>query len=373
MKNILMLALLFLIASVRCHPAGDGEKTVTGNPALESFVVRSHELNLKVRYENPERRLSFSNYNGDYLLWKEEAGRKFAELLSYTPPGMKNVRQLRNLRIENITYRALVMEVSPDLSIPAYLLEPDGEIKGAVMAIQGHGSVENVIGLSDDYHHMFAYELAKDGYLVIAPNLRGFTSLSDVAVQLPIDRLDYSVAHSHFTLVTHLNLHGESLLGKTIEDLIAWENWVCNQYHLDEIAVAGISYGGDLALYYPVFSDRVSKIFASGSLGSFNVIFSRCYNAPAHGIPGVLRWFDRSDLTGLNAPRPIMLHYGELDTPSETNNSASYNETVEPSVTELREIYSAAGAEDRVLFHVSPGRWHEMDVAVLKEFLNDNH
>lgn len=373
MKNILILALMMILSSLRCTPPGNEEKSGTGNPALANFVVNSHELNLKVRYENPERRLSFSNYNGDYLPWKEEAVKKFTELLSYTPPGPKSVTQLRTLRVENITYRALVMEVSPGLSIPAYLLEPDGEIKGVVMAIQGHGSVENVIGLNDDYHHMFAYELARDGYLVIAPNLRGFTALSDVAAHLPVDRLDYSVAHSHFTMVTHLNLHGESLVGKTIEDLVAWENWVCNQYHRDEIAVAGISYGGDLALFYPVFSERVSKIFASGSLGSFNLIFSRCYNAPAHGIPGVLRWFDRSDIAGLNAPRPIMLHYGELDTPSETNNSASYNESVEPSVNELKEIYAAAGAENSILFRVSPGRWHEMDVAALKEFLNDKN
>ncbi|MDX9930590.1 MAG: alpha/beta fold hydrolase, partial [Bacteroidales bacterium] len=277
MKNILILALVMIVSSIRCNPPGDEDKSGTSLASLDNFVVRSNELTLKVRYENPVRNMSFGKLNGDYHLWKEEAKKKFTELLSYTPPGIKNVRQLRTIKIENITYHALAMEVSSDLSIPAYLLEPDGEIKGVVMAIQGHGSVENVIGLNDDYHHKFAYELAKDGFLVIAPNLRGFTTLSDVAAQLPVDRLDYSVAHSHFTMVTHLNLHGESLIGKTIEDLVAWENWVCEQYNMNEIAVAGISYGGDLALFYPVFLERVSRIFASGSLGSFNIIFARCY------------------------------------------------------------------------------------------------
>jgi len=336
---------------------------------LEKFLIKKHELTLRLKVKNPERKMSFRNYSGCFAEWKEEAMEKFAELIAYSPPGTRNVSELRAVKIDGITYHACIMQVSADLSIPAYLLEPEGEIKGAVMAIQGHGSVENVIGLDEDYHHKFGYELAKEGYLVLAPMLRGFSALSDLSGQTEIDRLDYWVSYSQFTLVTHLNLYGETLIGKTIEDLIAWENWLFDQYRLEDIAVAGISYGGDLALYYPVFSKRVSKIFSSGSLGSFSLIFSRCYNAPAHGVPGILKWLDRSDIAGLNAPRPIMLHYGELDTPSETNYSASYNESVGESVSELREIYSQDQAEDKISLHVTPDTHHEMDVEVLKAFL----
>lgn len=109
--------------------------------------------------------------------------------------------------------------------------------------------------------------------------------------------------------------------------------------------------------------------FASGTLGSFAPVFGRCYNAPAHCIPGILEWMDRSDIAGLNAPRPIALHYGELDTPGPTNNSASYNETVEPALAELREIYQAFGANPLPKLIVTPGRAHEMDRAALLDFL----
>jgi hypothetical protein len=78
---------------------------------------------------------------------------------------------------------------------------------------------------------------------------------------------------------------------------------------------------------------------------------------------------DRSDIAGLNAPRPIALHYGELDTPGPKNHSASYNETVEPALRELREIYRAFGAEQAVQFKVTPGRGHEMDLRALLDFL----
>ncbi len=373
MKNILILTFLLITTFVKCRNPENKESAGVNRAVLENFLIKKHELTLKVKYENPERKMSFGNFSGGYTVWKEQATKKLAELISYSAPGLKNVNELRTVRIDGITYHALVMQISPNLSVPAYLLEPEGAVKGAVIAIQGHGSVENVIGLNEDYHHKFGYELAKDGYLVFAPTLRGFTTLSDLAEQIPIDRLDYSVAYSHFTLVTHLNLHGETLIGKTIEDIVAWENWLCDQYKLENIAVAGISYGGDLALFYPCFSERVSKIFASGSLGSFNLIFSRCYNAPAHGIPGILKWFDRSDIAGLNAPRPIMLHYGALDTPSETNNSASYNESIEQSVNELKEIYSQVQADDNIYIHVTPNKYHEMDVELLKSFLNDTY
>ena len=99
--------------------------------------------------------------------------------------------------------------------------------------------------------------------------------------------------------------------------------------------------------------------------------FSQCYNAPAHCIPNVLNWMDRSDIAGLSAPRPTRLHYGEYDTPGPKNNSASYNDTVAPSLAELRTIYSALGAEDVVSYYVTPQRWHEMDIPDLTEFLAD--
>jgi len=159
------------------------------------------------------------------------------------------------------------------------------------------------------------------------------------------------------------------MIGQTIEDLLCWESWLVQTKKIDTLDVAGLSYGGDLAFCYPIFSKRVRKIFASGTLGSFSAIYTRCYNAPAHCIPGVLNWMDCSDMAGLNAPRPITLHYGELDKPGDSNYSASYNETVEKSIDELREIYRAFGAENAVSLEVTPARGHEMNNKLLKDFL----
>ena len=99
------------------------------------------------------------------------------------------------------------------------------------------------------------------------------------------------------------------------------------------------------------------------------MIFEQCYNAPAHCIPGIVQWLDRSDIAGLNAPRPVLLHYGELDVPGPDNYSASYNASVPPALDELRAIYRAFDAGDQVRVHISKGMGHEMDIPLLLRYL----
>lgn len=354
-------------------PCGDVRRDQEAPPSIaKGFFVSPSELTLKFRHDPGERRLSFSRFSGSPLLWKTKAKEKLTDLLRTSPQTPGQVREVREIRHQGIMIKALVMKVDENLSIPAYLLvpEPGTEIKGTAMAIHGHGRVEPCVGAGDDYHHRFALELAKAGHRVLCPELRGFGTLMDLADGLEIDRLDYWIGrYSQFTLVTDGFLTGRTLIGETVEDLLRWEGWLAESFAVEEIDVAGISYGGDLSLIYPVFSGRVRRIFASGTLGSFSIIFQRCYNAPAHCVPGILEWMDRSDIAGLNAPRPLAIHYGELDTPSPTNASASYNETVPKSMEELRRIYGAFGAGEAVTLIVTPGSGHEMDIPALLNFL----
>ncbi len=344
------------------------------SPTIDpSFLVRREELQLDLRPPDGARRLSFAKHRADPNRWRDLCRQKLAELCAISTPAPADVKEIRSRSVRDVTFRALVMSLGRGLSIPAYLLEPEGRTsRGTVMAIQGHGEVEGVIGVIQDYHHRFGFELARAGFTALCPALRGFGVLRDLAWATRGEHcLDYWSwdRGPQFTLVTDGFIRGRTLIGESVEDLLRWEQWLCRTRKIEKVDVAGISYGGDVAVLYPAFSSRVRRIFASGTLGSFAPVFRRCYNAPAHCIPGILEWMDRSDIAGLSAPRPIAIHYGELDTPGPKNNSASYNETVQPALRELREIYRAFGAEQAVKLIVTPGRGHEMDLRALLDFL----
>ncbi len=335
------------------------------------FFVREDELTLKFRQQSEERRLSFAKYRGSPETWRRDCAAKLAELLGFSPPSPCKARLLRSMTFGDVVIEAWVMQVDPSLSLPSYFLSPRSGSQRAVMAIHGHGQAEPCVGAWDDYHHMFALNLAQAGYAVLCPALRGFGVLRDIARQQENYCLDYwsSDRGRQFSLVTDAFLHGKTLVGAHVEDLLRWEQWLASAKDVTALDVAGISYGGDLAIVYPVFSERVRKIYASGSLGSFSAVFARCYNAPAHCIPGVLQWMDRSDIAGLNAPRPIRIHYGEKDVLAPDNNSASYNETVQPALAELKAIYKAFDAENRISLRVTPNAVHEMENEDLRAFL----
>jgi hypothetical protein len=206
---------------------------------------------------------------------------------------------------------------------------------------------------------------------VLCPELRGFGALRDLARDRDGYRLDYWQWGNHmaYSLVIDGFQRGHTLLGDTTADLLRWEHWLASIYPNTPIDVVGISYGGDLALCYPIFSSRVARIFASGTLGSFEPIFARGYNAPAHCIPGIMHWLDRADIAGLNAPRPVAFHYGAHDVPGSDNFSASYNETVSSAVAHVRAIYEAADAGQHVHLLVSEGKHHEIDLDAVLQFL----
>ncbi|GAB3752687.1 alpha/beta fold hydrolase [Microlunatus parietis] len=340
-------------------------------------LLTTAELGLRLR-RLPERRLGFAEAGLPHSDWVPAARERLTELLAL--PDRVEHRDgalVRTVRRDGIRTDVLRLEPEPGLSLPGYLLTPEDRLDPSgriVLALHGHGEVESLLGVdgvAEDYHHRFAHRLALAGHTVFVPELRGFGALYDLAADEPGTTLRYWRwgTPMAYTVQTDAFLHGRSMLGDTVADLMRWESWLAEAYGVTELDVVGISWGGDLACTYPVFSNRVRSIFASGTLGSFTEVFRTAGNAPAHCLPGVLRWLDRSDIAGLNAPVPLAVHYGALDVPGPTNLSAALNDSALPAFDELRAIYAAAGAPEPTLI-ISPNLGHELDLEALTRWLD---
>lgn len=367
-----ILTLVVVVSAIlllTTFPRSDSKRVIVDG----EFGIRPAELNLRLASTPTTPQLGFGLFDGEPEAWRSAARAKLAELLgmSMQTYAAGPVRELRHKSAQSVTVRVLVMDLSAELSLPAYLLEPPSKCpaRGLVMALHGHGAVEPMVGFSDDYHHQFAMWLARNGYFVLCPELRGFGSLRDMTRDDPERGLRYWVGeYGHFTLVMDAFQRGETLIGQTVGDLLRWEDWLASERGFEQLDAVGISYGGDLALCYAALSERVARTFVSGTLGSFDPIFASGGNAPAHCIPGVLGWLERSDIAGLSAPRPLAIHYGANDRPG-GNAPGSYNASVEPAFEALQSIYAGFDAPQAAELLLSPERGHEMDVALLLGWL----
>lgn len=340
-------------------------------------LLSAEELVLKADSGPPARRLSYIHAEVPFQEWADRARKQAFDLIGVPDQlGEPAGEVVRTVVDPEVITAVIRLNVTDHLSLPGYLSWPRGQdapTERIVLALHGHGEVEaclDIAGVSEDYHHRFSYRLAQQGFTVFTPELRGFGALYDLAEHDPQAQLRYWRwgQPSAYTAQTDAFLYGRTLLGDTIHDLLGWETWLARHYSVDSIDVAGISWGGDLACTYPLYSSRVRSIFASGTLGSFTHTFRIAGNAPAHCIPGVLRWLDRSDIAGLNAPVPIAIHYGAEDTPGPGNESAAYNQTAHPAFAELQTIYADADAPRPELI-ISEHLAHEMDIDALVEWL----
>ncbi|MCL2814857.1 MAG: family 43 glycosylhydrolase [Oscillospiraceae bacterium] len=342
---------------------------------MKEILIPKEDLVLKYSYKTPEKLYGYKKSDNPSE-WQAKCREKLKELIAGDFDfAERTVETHHTTAMDFGTVHSLIMHVDESLSIPAYLLIPEvvkSEIP--VIAIQGHGYVKGVLGIHDDYHHAFGVELCKAGFVVLVPEIRGFGDLVNLSAHVDGGRLIYYNWGElmAYTLVTDAFQKGYTLIGDTIQDLYAWASYICEYTEQQSYSVAGISYGGDLALILSALDERADKTFASGTLGSMSPIFERCYNAPAHCVPHILKYMDRQEIASCIAPRSLCAHYGELDVPSPENCSASFNETAIPAYNGVKRFYGILGAANKVQLAISPDMKHEMDNSALIDYLHGN-
>jgi dienelactone hydrolase len=225
------------------------------------------------------------------------------------------------------------------------------------LAIHGHGYVHGeTLGFDGgdpaqqrqlaDANYAYARDAARQGYVVLAPELRGWGHRADLP-KPPRDACD-----SNFFRAMHFGL---TVVGQQLCDLRAALDYLQTVPGVDpaRLGCIGLSTGGRMTMYLAAAEPRIKVAVPSGCLNTFRERLAIASSCGTQFVPGLLAYGDTPELFGLIAPRPLLLELGASDgTSPEVYATEAY--------TRIKAIYAAAGAPDRLALDVFPGghRWN---------------
>ena len=305
--------------------------------------------------------------------WRDRCRERLTALLGANPERVPLDLEVRET-IDCGTYdrQSIVFDAEPGMSVPAFLLVPHERVAPgpAVLAQHGHGPGKSeVAGLDDDasreavaeHHGDYGHVLAERGYVVLAPDLRGFGERADWT---PPDKYlcDLNLVHAQAA--------GTSPLAQNLWDLGRALD-VLEQHPLvdpERIGMVGLSYGGTATLFLAAHDERIHAAVVSGYFNAWR----DCHRVPwnlcgSQVLPGMLSEIEHVDLGALVAPRPLLIESG-------TDDLIFPADAAQREVTRLRAVYDALEVPERLEHDVFEGghRWNgEKAYPFLAHWLGD--
>jgi dienelactone hydrolase len=285
--------------------------------------------------------------------WLRGRRARLVELLGPMPsPVPLEVETLESVQCDGYRRDKIVFDTEDTMSVPAYLLVPDGRTSegAAVLACHGHGPGKSqAVGLefTDAPNSDYALQLVRQGYVVLAPDLRCFG-----------ERLDWN-PEDHYacdTNLVHAVMAGWNPLAQNVWDLTRCLDVLADHPLVDasRIGMVGLSYGGTVTLFTAAYDERVAAAVVSGYFSSWaeshKMPWNMCGSQVVYGMLGRL---EHEDLGALIAPRPLLIETGTED-PLFPLRAAT------ESVRRTRLVYEQAQAGDRLQHDIFEGghQWH---------------
>jgi dienelactone hydrolase len=242
-------------------------------------------------------------------------GRRTAlgELLGPSPDRVEpRVETLESVECDGYRRDKIVYDTEDTMSVPAYLLVPDGRVSegAAVLACHGHGPGKaQAVGLehTDAPNSDYALQLVRQGYVVLAPDLRCFG-----------ERLDWN-PDDHYacdTNLVHAVMAGWNPLAQNVWDLARSLDLLSDHPLVDpgRIGMVGLSYGGTVTLFTAALDHRVAAAVVSGFFSSWAESHKMPWNmCGSQVLFGMLGRLEHEDLGALMAPRPLLIESGTED------------------------------------------------------------
>lgn len=264
--------------------------------------------------------------------WHHALKARVVELLGGFPvsspslePRLLEVHDLPAYRLEKVAFQS-----EPGIYVPCYVLVPHDVQPPyqAVIALSGHGSggVAHILGRTRGvapqemeiehiaaHNYDYAHHLALRGFLVFAPEQRGFGERMEdhpgLAEGSPLWR------SSCRALAFNALLMGRTLLGMRVWDVMRTLDYIAtrDEETTERAACLGLSGGGTTTLYAAALEPRLKAAVVSGAFSSFRSSIMSTIHCDCNYVPGILQVAEMADLAALIAPRCLLIEAGTED------------------------------------------------------------
>jgi dienelactone hydrolase len=278
---------------------------------------------------------------------------RLLQLLGATPaaPPPLLPERLDRVDLGGVVREKVTYAVEPGERVPAWVFIPaDGAARHpAVLAHHQHGGQFQVgkdgpagLGSTPDQH--YALELARRGYVTIAPDALCFNERQDPSGKLKDASCERFEALHRITA-------GKSLQGKYVWDARRALDYLETRPEVDasRLGMIGHSLGGQETLFTTAVDTRIKAAVSSCGFGSLRTLErDRILHNFALFVPQLASHGDYGAVLALVAPRPFLVA-------ARSEDPIFPMDGIEETVAAARLAYAAAGAADRLVTFYEPG------------------
>lgn len=257
---------------------------------------------------------------GDFAAWQKAAGEKLTELLGLP---FEKCEELFTIDFEeqheDFKEIRFAIQSEEGYFVPCHLLIPSGVTTPVptVICLQGHSTGMHMsLGRTkypddregiDDGDRDFAIGAVKRGYCAIAVEQR---CMGECGQKEDGDPDCYGSSMANLLI-------GRTTVGERVWDVMRVIDAAIAHFadvvDKDNIICLGHSGGGTTTFYAACLEERIKTAFVSCAFASFDKSIAAMYHCSCNFIPNIRKYFDMGDLSGLIAPKNLILVSGAED------------------------------------------------------------
>lgn len=329
------------------------------------------EAFLKARFDTLHRQLGFRAATLDaWQVWRQELRATLRQLtgLERMVPVAPHPRVTETVQCEGYRRERVEIDTEPGVTMPMYVLIPDGLHcpAPAVIAAHGHDSggkispagVIDIPGVAErvrTYNYDYGVKAAQRGFVLFCPDARGFGERRESFSAGPDKLFNSSCAQ-----LAHMAIP----LGLTVVGMWVWDLQRLIDYAQArpecqgrKVGAIGLSGGGLQTLWLAALDDRIACAVVSGYFyGVKDSLLELSNNCECNYVPRLWEKIDMGDLGALVAPRPLLIEAGLRD----PLNGARGIDNVKEQVDIARRAYELVHAPAAIELSTfdGPHMWH---------------